>query len=159
MKKLSKSILSLFLIILLLSSLSLSALATYTVKWAQFPTQSISSYNSYTYGLQAILNCYSTGTFKALGGVDGIFGSGTQSAVIIYQLNEGLASDGIVGSATWQQLWGNLSYRNTTSGYANYYVSQGYSTNNVIARDAYNIKTATYWYAYVSNIRVFLGAV
>ena len=36
--------------------------------------------------------------------VDGVFGSGTQKNVIAFQMDEGLAADGIVGKWTWQYL-------------------------------------------------------
>ena len=39
-------------------------------------------------------------------GVDGIFGSGTKSAVIKYQRTKGLSADGIVGQNTWKKLLG-----------------------------------------------------
>ena len=38
------------------------------------------------------------------GGLDGIFGSNTQTAVRNYQQNKGLAVDGIVGCNTWRSL-------------------------------------------------------
>lgn len=41
------------------------------------------------------------------GTVDGIFGSGTQSAVIAFQRERGLDPDGIVGQATWAALLGS----------------------------------------------------
>lgn len=37
-------------------------------------------------------------------GLDGIFGAGTQNAVINYQRSRGLAADGIVGCNTWRSL-------------------------------------------------------
>ena len=37
-------------------------------------------------------------------GVDGIFGSGTEKAVIYFQKNNGLVVDGIVGQNTWSKL-------------------------------------------------------
>ena len=37
-------------------------------------------------------------------GIDGIFGSGTEKAVISFQKNNGLAVDGIVGKNTWDKL-------------------------------------------------------
>ena len=37
-------------------------------------------------------------------GVDGIFGSGTEKAVISFQKNNGLVVDGIVGQNTWRKL-------------------------------------------------------
>lgn len=39
-------------------------------------------------------------------GVDGIFGGGTTKAVINFQRNKGLSSDGIVGKNTWRKLLG-----------------------------------------------------
>lgn len=38
------------------------------------------------------------------GGLDGIFGSATQNAVISYQRSRGLSTDGIVGCNTWRSL-------------------------------------------------------
>ena len=37
-------------------------------------------------------------------GVDGIFGSGTENAVRLYQKSNGLLSDGIVGKNTWRKI-------------------------------------------------------
>ncbi len=37
-------------------------------------------------------------------GLDGIFGAGTQDAVIRYQRSRGLTADGIVGCNTWRSL-------------------------------------------------------
>ena len=37
-------------------------------------------------------------------GVDGIFGSGTEKAIISFQKNNGLVGDGIVGQNTWRKL-------------------------------------------------------
>ena len=37
-------------------------------------------------------------------GLDGIFGTATQNAVISYQRSRGLAADGIVGCNTWRSL-------------------------------------------------------
>ena len=37
-------------------------------------------------------------------GVDGIFGTGTEKAVISFQKNNGLVVDGIVGQNTWRKL-------------------------------------------------------
>ena len=38
------------------------------------------------------------------GGLDGIFGAATQSAVVSYQKSRGLVEDGIVGCNTWRSL-------------------------------------------------------
>ena len=39
--------------------------------------------------------------------VDGLFGDLTEAAVIRYQSEQGLAADGLVGPATWNQLFGS----------------------------------------------------
>lgn len=39
-------------------------------------------------------------------GADGVFGSGTKSAVMSFQKSKGLVADGIVGKATWTKLLG-----------------------------------------------------
>lgn len=44
------------------------------------------------------------------GAVDGIFGSGTKKAVILFQKKNGLTADGIVGKATYKALGMNDSY-------------------------------------------------
>lgn len=54
--------------------------------------------------LQALLICYGYPCGKY--GVDGDFGTGTQTAVRSYQADKGLAVDGIVGKATWGKLLG-----------------------------------------------------
>lgn len=50
------------------------------------------------------------------GSVDGIFGSGTKSAVVSFQQKNGLTADGIVGSATFAALGINTSTTINTSG-------------------------------------------
>ena len=40
-------------------------------------------------------------------GIDGIFGSGTEKAVISFQKSNGLVTDGIVGKNTWRKLLNN----------------------------------------------------
>ncbi len=49
--------------------------------------------------------------------VDGIFGSGTKSAVVNFQSAHGLTADGIVGPATWEHLVGSAS-SGGTGGYS-----------------------------------------
>ena len=160
MKKLTKTVVSLALVVVMLVCFCGTALATYNYQWATFPTQSKLGYTNYTYGIQAILNCYSEGTFKTLGGVDGIFGDNTESAVEIYQANEYIGVDGIVGSETWQKLWSELTYRSALNGYENYYLSNGYSTINAISKGTGAVQgaTLTYWYALIGGkLRVQFG--
>lgn len=49
------------------------------------------------------------------GGLDGIFGSNTQTAVRNYQQNKGLAVDGIVGCNTWRSLQEDVLGKGKTS--------------------------------------------
>ena len=49
------------------------------------------------------------------GGLDGIFGSATQTAVRNYQARVGLAVDGIVGCNTWRSLQENVVGTDSTS--------------------------------------------
>lgn len=48
-------------------------------------------------------------------GLDGIFGAGTQNAVIAYQRSRGLSADGIVGCNTWRSLQENVVGTGPTS--------------------------------------------
>lgn len=49
------------------------------------------------------------------GGLDGIFGSNTQTAVRNYQQNKGLAVDGIIGCNTWRSLQEDVLGKGKTS--------------------------------------------
>lgn len=49
------------------------------------------------------------------GGLDGIFGSNTQTAVRNYQQNKGLAVDGIIGCNTWKSLQEDVLGKGKTS--------------------------------------------
>ena len=42
------------------------------------------------------------------GGLDGIFGTATRNAVVLYQRNVGLTADGIVGCNTWRSIQENV---------------------------------------------------
>ncbi len=50
--------------------------------------------------------------------VDGIFGSGTKSAVVNFQSAHGLTADGIVGPITWEHLVGSGNGSSGTGGYS-----------------------------------------
>lgn len=50
------------------------------------------------------------------GSVDGVFGSGTKSAVIAFQKKNGLTADGVVGKSTYKALGMNSSYEALVSG-------------------------------------------
>lgn len=59
------------------------------------------SQGSSVVGLQVQLNKHNYGVSE-----DGIFGSGTQTAVVNFQRQVGLSADGIVGNDTWRELVG-----------------------------------------------------
>ena len=63
------------------------------------------------------------------GNVDGVFGSGTKSAVIAFQKKNGLTADGVVGKATYQALGMNDSY-NVLAGSATSGGTNGYSSSD-----------------------------
>lgn len=65
-----------------------------------FPTVKRGSLSNYVLIAQDDLNTLGYRT----NGLDGIFGSATQNAVISYQRSRGLAADGIVGCNTWRSL-------------------------------------------------------
>lgn len=49
------------------------------------------------------------------GGLDGVFGAQTESAVRRYQTSRGLTSDGIIGCNTWRSLQENVVGTGKTS--------------------------------------------
>ena len=65
-----------------------------------YPVLRRGSIGAYVLVLQDSLNHLGYGT----GGLDGVFGPGTQSAVISYQQRRGLSADGVVGCSTWSNL-------------------------------------------------------
>ncbi|WP_366945258.1 peptidoglycan-binding domain-containing protein [uncultured Metabacillus sp.] len=77
-----------------------SASAHHSNNFANFPTVQSGSSGEYVEFLQAFL--YTAGYYN--GSIDGIFGSGTRSAVIAFQNNRGLSADGIVGDGTWNSI-------------------------------------------------------
>ena len=64
------------------------------------------------------------------GAVDGIFGSGTKKAVILFQKKNGLTADGIVGKATYKALGMNDSY-NALNGSGGTGGVNGYTSSDV----------------------------
>ncbi|MBQ8885052.1 MAG: spore cortex-lytic enzyme [Clostridia bacterium] len=63
------------------------------------------------------------------GSVDGVFGTGTKSAVIAFQKRNGLTADGVVGASTYKALGMTSSYnvlQNQTSGGSGYTSSDLY---------------------------------
>lgn len=66
---------------------------------AFFPTQSSGNRGSDVVALQHLLTARGHAATA-----DGVFGSGTKSAVLAFQSGNGLSADGIVGPATWGKL-------------------------------------------------------
>lgn len=76
-----------------------------------FPTVKRGSLSNYVLIAQDDLNTLGFRT----GGLDGIFGPATQTAVISYQRSRGLSADGIVGCNTWRTLQENVIGTGATS--------------------------------------------
>lgn len=68
--------------------------------------------------------------------VDGVFGSGTESAVRSYQSRYGLTVDGIVGSDTWSHMQSKLS-SGTTGYFKIWQYGVGYTNTNFFRRQSY----------------------
>ncbi len=66
---------------------------------SNYSTVRLGSRGNFVVALQYLLNMYGYNL-----STDGIFGAGTQRAVIQFQTNNNLTADGIVGPATWQRL-------------------------------------------------------
>ena len=69
------------------------------VDYSEMPTVRLGNRGNTVKFLQCYLNLYGNQL-----SVDGQFGSGTQSAVIKFQRDNGLTADGIVGRNTWRKL-------------------------------------------------------
>lgn len=69
-------------------------------------------------------------------GIDGYFGDQTLSAVLRFQEERGLEADGLVGTETWNALFGsNLSERASTRGIAENWFGEPYETAVAGLRD------------------------
>lgn len=92
--------------------------------------------------------------------VDGIFGSGTKSAVQSFQSHVGISADGIVGPTTWRYLVSHFfdltRYGSTGLGWYHYSDdgNDDWGTANVIAQ---LIKVAKDWYYSVGWPRIGIG--
>ncbi len=78
---------------------------------AGFPTLRTGSKSTYVLILQDCLNTLAFPT----NGLDGIFGNGTNNAVMAFQRTHGLSVDGVVGCATWTTLTFETVGRGRTS--------------------------------------------
>lgn len=121
MGRIMKRVLSCMAVLVLVFAL---CAVSYAADWSGFPQQQEGAQNDYVRALQTVAKYYNPSQIN----VDGIFGSGTRSAVIKYQHNsEFLPSeqDGIVGYQTWDSMYSRLgsSTRITGSGTGNGTVS------------------------------------
>ena len=171
MKKLTKSIVSLALIVVMLVCFCGTAFAVST-PWSSFPNQQTTSFTTHTYAVQAYLYNYSDETnslIRNAGGIDGYFGSGTYSAVVAFQGAEDLEEDGIVGPNTWNAMWDKLYKYFSTTTYTDYYVrnyvsddygnSYLYSSAKAIRRVSTAVQGAVVnvWYAFNGNNMIYFA--
>ncbi len=83
--------------------------ANLTPSWVHFDErQTLSGYPQIRQGSRGVYVCILQDCLNTLGyktgGLDGVFGAQTNSAVRNYQQSRGLSVDGIVGPNTWNRL-------------------------------------------------------
>ena len=123
MKK-RKMLVSLLLALALVFSISGSAFAATPPSnvvnlFKKFPMiwEYMESPSNYTFILQRFLRNYNSDTnwwITYSGGVDGIFGPGTDAAIRAFQrsvFSNQLEWDGVAGPKTWEKICNNLDYR------------------------------------------------
>jgi len=71
-----------------------------SVEWKYFPTTSLNDTGGIVVGVQTAMK----GLGLYSGNIDGIFGSGTRSAVMSFQSSNTLTADGVVGTNTWGKI-------------------------------------------------------
>lgn len=73
------------------------------------------------------------------GSIDGVFGSGTKNAVILFQKKNGLTADGVVGKETYKALGMNDAYNALQNSVPSQSGNKGYSESDVylLARTIY----------------------
>ncbi|WP_433946987.1 peptidoglycan-binding domain-containing protein [Paenibacillus sp. SN-8-1] len=128
-KKLSAIALSVSLV----GSLMLAGVASAASNdFTGWPKLQSGSSGGYVRALQA--NLYAFGQSAKVGTIDGSYGSGTTSAVKAFQSGEGLTSDGIVGSGSWNKM---SEYTTVETYNGSFYLWTGKST--------------TYWVDYINQ--------
>ncbi len=131
MKKTAK-IIAIILAVIMVFAVATTAFAAYG-SMRDFPLKVQGANDNYVRALQTVIK------YNRQSGLanDGVFGSGTKTAVIGYQAANGLAQDGKVGSGTWGNFNNKLLFE-----YVSYYAhdvriyqeSAGY-TNTVFFKD------------------------
>ena len=97
------------------------------------------NYSTSVLGIQYILSYHG----YPLGATDCRFGSRSDQATIRYQRDRGLTQDGIVGSASWGSLQGEIHFSGITDTYGSYY-------NNALdgLRFYWNVGFGGYWHVF-----------
>lgn len=107
MKLVKKPLALVLAVIMIMAVLVVPAFAAgsaWVTRFQKFATTSVNSYQAgYASAVQSILLRYSgtSSMISSSGGVDGIFGTNTKNAVVVFQKAKSLTADGIVGSDTW----------------------------------------------------------
>ncbi|WP_222125854.1 peptidoglycan-binding protein [Paenibacillus sp. Y412MC10] len=149
MKKKMKSILSLALAsVALVGSLGISGQAHADNDFRGWPTLRQGSSGGYVRALQS--NLWASGYQSTVGSIDGSFGAGVTSAVKAFQSREGLASDGVVGSGSWNAM--NKYVTTVVTDYEFYFWGPHSTTYYVsYVHPGGNTSTLNYYLQYKSN--------
>ena len=171
MKKHTKTMQAFVLVAVLSVSVMASARAelnnTWTTELGGWATISQGQSNGYVTAIQRFLYLYSLDTRAEIGGlsgIDGVFGSETKSAVILFQEDQGLTPDGLVGPKTWRKIAAYLTRSDRLTGSSAHGYNYGYNlytdsisnggiSGNVIFAgfDSLSDEVADmYYYAYIS---------
>lgn len=83
--------------------------ASLTPRWVHFDERQVAyGYPLIRTGSRGVYVCIAQDALTTLGyntgGLDGVFGSRTNSSVISFQNRNGLSADGIIGQNTWNSL-------------------------------------------------------
>lgn len=94
--------------------------ANLTPRWVHFDERQVASgYPLVRQGSRGVYVCILQDGLTTLGydtgGLDGVFGSRTNTAVRSFQTRNGLASDGLVGNLTWNSLMSQINGRGASS--------------------------------------------
>lgn len=84
-----------------------------TPRWVHFDErQTLAGYPLIRQGSRGVYVCVAQDALTTLGydtgGLDGVFGTRTQSSVISYQSRNELLADGLVGNLTWNRLMSDV---------------------------------------------------
>lgn len=94
--------------------------ASLTPRWVHFDERQIASgYPLIRTGSRGVYVCIAQDALTTLGydtgGLDGVFGTRTNSSVISFQNKNGLSADGIIGRNTWNTLMNQIVGRGASS--------------------------------------------